>query len=166
MFKLYFNRQKIQNALQCTIIVERNLLLRDLITNSWDSTISILSEYARIVEVHQYLVPLSFSHSIFMGFHQNNSHAVATEFIDRFRGALQNNSASMPIKIRARSSSPLCVYFRKYHTGSSRTHDRRVARDSCTYALRSTCIDDSLFPFNWFSLAVPTKIVAPRVGLD
>jgi len=46
----------------------------------------------------------------------------------------------------------------KIRAGSSRTHDR-VAR------LQHVCTSldmhsDSLFPFNWFSLAIPTKIAA------
>lgn len=45
-------------------------------------------------------------------------------------------------------------------------HGHTIATyDRSTYAFRSTCIGDSLFPFNWFSLAVPTKIAACRSRL-
>lgn len=117
-----------------------------------DSTIYISRNIFGSSNLVKTVTPFSFnfslSLSVFMEFRRNNSRA--TEFIDRSR--IEFSSKQFYINIIDKNSrdklisSVPRVHFCKY------VSDRRDA-------LRSTIrIDDSLFSFNWFSLADPTKI--------
>lgn len=125
VFKLYFNQRKIRSAIHGILYGTRlnvNLLLRDLTQQLGFNDIYSLGMCSNR-RISSKLVPFSFSLSIFIGFHRDNSRA--REFIDRFRGALQNNSASISsIKIRVRKLISFVCTLPKIRAGSSRITTR------------------------------------------